>query len=114
MKNNQKLITSGDVFDVLDSPFKTERERIKYISSHYKKMSVAKAFALYYNLELSDEIKSNKSINQINSIEIGKVYTGTVKVFNKNIMTFDMPGIKEEIVCKESFATCMDSITNSF
>lgn len=112
MKNNQKLITSGDVFDVLDSPFKTERERIKYISSHYKKMSVAKAFAMYYNLELSDEIKSNKSINQINSIEIGKIYTGTVKVFNKNIMTFDIPGIKEEIVCKESFATCMDSITN--
>lgn len=112
MKNNQKLITSGDVFDVLDSPFKTDRDRIKYISKNYGRMSVAKAFSIYYGLELSDEIKSNKSINQINSIEVGKLYTGTVKSFDKNGIVFDMPGIKEEIVCKESFATCVDSVTN--
>ena len=27
-------------------------------------------------------------------------------------MTFDIPGVKEELICKEPFATCMDSIRN--
>lgn len=108
----EKLITAADVFDVLDSPFADDKERIKYISQHYGNMSVAKAFSVYYGLELDDEIKSNRNVNTVNVIELGKIYTGTVKEFTKNIMTFDIPGIKEEIICKEPFATCMDSIRN--
>ena len=108
----EKLLTAADVFDVLDSPFADDRERIKYISQHYGNMSVAKAFSVYYGLELDDEIKSNRNVNTVNVIELGKIYTGTVKEFTKNIMTFDIPGIKEEIICKEPFATCMDSIRN--
>lgn len=109
---NQKLITNADVFDVLDSPFADDKERIKYISQHYGNMSVAKAFSVYYGLELPEETKSNRNANQINVIELGKIYTGTVKEFTKNIMTFDIPGVKEEIICKEPFGTCMDSIRN--
>ena len=108
----EKLITAADVFDVLDSPFADDKERIRYISQHYGNMSVAKAFSVYYGLELDDEIKSNRNVNTVNVIELGKIYTGTVKEFTKNIMTFDIPGIKEEIICKEPFATCMDSIRN--
>ena len=107
---NQKLITAADVTDILESPFADDKERIKYISQHYGNMSVAKAFSVYYGLDLDDDKKSNKNV--VNNIELGKIYTGTVKEFTKNIMTFDVPGIKEELICKEPFATCMDSIRN--
>ena len=108
---NQKLITASDSFDVLESPFKDEKDRIRYITEHYGKMDIAKAFSLYYGLELTNEDKDN-DVNVVNVIELGKIYTGTVKEFTKNIMTFDVPGVKEELVCKEPFATCMDSINN--
>lgn len=108
----EKLITAADVFDILDSPFADDKERIKYISEHYGNMSVAKAFSVYYGLELPEEVKSNRNVNTVNVVELGKIYTGTVKEFTKNIMTFDIPGVKEEIICKEPFATCMDSIRN--
>ena len=109
---NQKLITNADVCDILDSPFRDEKERIKYISQNYRNMSIAKAFSVYYDIELDNETKSNRNANTVNVIELGKIYTGTVKEFTKSIMTFDIPGVKEEIICKEPFATCMDSIRN--
>ena len=56
---NQKLITASDSFDVLESPFKDEKDRIKYITEHYGKMDIAKAFSLYYGLELTNEDKDN-------------------------------------------------------
>ena len=110
--SKEKLITNADVCDILDSPFIDDKERIKYISKHYGNMSISKAFSIYYGLELEDDSKSNRNANTINVIELGKIYTGTVKEFTKNIMTFDIPGVKEEIICKEPFATCMDSIRN--
>ena len=110
--SNQKLITNADVFDILDSPFADDKERIKYISQHYGNMSIAKAFSVYYGLDIDNETKSNRNVNTVNVIELGKIYTGTVKEFTKSIMTFDIPGVKEEIICKEPFATCMDSIRN--
>jgi hypothetical protein len=103
MSKNNKLITAADMYDVLDAPFKTEKERIKYMSKAYKNMSIAKAFSVFYNIELSQETKANKSINTINVIEVGNVYTGTVKTFSKCEITFDVPGVKEEIVCRENF-----------
>ena len=107
-----KLITAADVFDILDSPFTDEKDRIKYITQNYSNMSIAKAFSVYYDIELDNETKSNRNVNTVNVIELGKFYTGTVKEFTKSIMTFDIPGVKEEIICKEPFATCLDSINN--
>ena len=46
-------------------------------------MSIGKAFSIYYGLEMSNEVKSNRAINQIVTIEIGKIYLGTVKEFNE-------------------------------
>ena len=97
MSKNNKLITAADMYDVLDAPFKTEKERIKYMSKAYKNMSIAKAFSVFYNIELSQETKANKSINTINVIEVGNVYTGTVKTFSKCEITFDVPGVKEDV-----------------
>ena len=108
----EKLITYADLGNILDAPFADDKERIKYISQHYGNMSVAKAFSVYYGFELDEETKSNRNVNVINTIELGKIYTGTVKEFTKSIMTFDIPGVKEELICKEPFATCMDSIRN--
>ena len=108
----EKLITYADMGDILDAPFADDKERIKYISKHYRNMSVAKAFSVYYGFEMDEETKSNRNVNVINTIELGKIYTGTVKEFTKSIMTFNIPGVKEELICKEPFATCMDSIRN--
>lgn len=108
----EKLYTAADVCDILDSPWTEEKERIKYISKHYGHMDVAKAFSVYYGLDLPEDTKTNRNVNAINTIELGKIYTGTVKEFTKSIMTFDIPGVKEELICKEPFATCMDSIRN--
>ena len=109
--NNSKLLTNADVYDVLESPFADEKDRIKYISKHYGNMSIAKAFSVYYGIEDID-VKGNRNVNTVNTIELGKIYTGTVKEFTKSIMTFDIPGVKEELICKEPFATCIDSIRN--
>jgi len=109
-EQKEKLITAKDVFDVLDSPFKNDRERIKYTSRAYKNMSIAKAFAVYYGVELSNEIKSDRSINTVNNIEIGKVYTGVVRSISKSGIVFDVPGVKEEIISKENFASCLENV----
>ena len=57
MVKNGNLITAADVFDdILESPFKTERDRIKYMSKAYANMSIAKAFSTFYGVEISNEI----------------------------------------------------------
>lgn len=106
--------TCGDQnsLDIFASPFNTDADRIKKVSAEYKKVGIAKAFSLYYGLTLSNEIKQNRQINNISVLEVGKIYTGTVRgIENGNIEIF-YPGCKEDIVCKESFASCIDSINN--
>jgi len=105
-----KLITAADSFDILESPFKNEKERIKYISQAYKNMSLAKAFSIYYGIELSPETKSNRAINTVTILEVGKFYTGTVKEMTKTYTTFEMPGSKEEIICRENLLSAGDFI----
>jgi ribosomal protein S1 len=111
MSNNpNNLITASDSFDVLDTPFKSDRERIKYMNKAYKGMSIAKAFSIFYNIPLDNEVKSNRSINTVNNLEVGKCYTGTVISIDKSSIEFDVPGVKESIICRESFGTCLDNV----
>ena len=49
----EKLITYADMGDILDTPFADDKERIKYISKHYRNMSVAKAVSVYYGFEMN-------------------------------------------------------------
>lgn len=100
------------MLDVFSSPYVNDSERIKAVSAEYKKLGIAKAFSLYYGITLSNEIKQNRQINNVSVLELGKIYTGTVKDITNGTMTISYPGCKEEIVCKESFSSCIDSINN--
>ena len=110
---NTKLLTYKEVYGENDFPyFKNDIERIKYMKKAYGNMSLAKSFAIFYGIEVSPEVKVNKSINTVQTIELGKVYSGTVKSFDKNGIIFEIPGVKEEILSKENFNDCADSINN--
>ena len=111
--NKQRLLTAADIYGDDSFPyFKNDMERIKYMKKAYGNMSLAKSFSIFYGLELSPEVKANKSINNVQIIELGKTYSGTVKSIDKNGIVFDIPGVKDEIISKENFNDCMDAVNN--
>ncbi len=110
-KNTKKLLTAEDFEDVLDS-FKKDSERIKYMKENYKDMDLAKSFETFYNVKFSANTKKSKFINLITNITVGNVYEGTVSSFNSQGISFDIPGVKEEIVSKENFNDCFDEVQN--
>lgn len=111
--NKQRLLTAADIYSDADFPlFKNDTERIKYMKKAYGNMSIAKSFAIFYGIEVSQETKQNKSINMVQVIELGKIYSGVVKSFGKNGIVFEVPGVKDEIVSKENFNDCTDAINN--
>ena len=105
-----KLIKAADIENDIFSGFKNDKERIKYIKKAYAHMSIAKAMAVYYGEEIDPETKSNPVVNNVITIELGKVYVGDVETFNKTNITFTIPGVKEELYCNENFTTCYDAI----
>ena len=105
-----KLIKAADIENDIFSGFKNDKERIKYIKKAYGHMSLAKAFAVYYGEEISQETKSNPVVNNVVNIELGQVYVGQVESFNKTSITFTIPGVKEELYSNENFTTCYDAI----
>ena len=108
-KNFEKLLTANECEGTFGM-FRNDRDRLKYMSKAYKNMSIAKAFGIYYGLEVDNALKANKAINTVNVIEVGKIYSGTVKQFDKNLLTFEIPGVKEEIVSKDNLWNCVDSV----
>lgn len=109
-----KLIKFTD-FDPNDpfSGWDSDRERLKYMkTSAYKDMNLAESFATYYGEVVSKETKNDKSVNVITTIEVGNVYLGNVKNFEKNILTFEIPGVKEELVAIDNFNSCIDEVNN--
>jgi len=115
MKVKKKLPTKllkyedieGDIFNTMN-----DKERIKYTSRAYAHMSLAKAMAVYYGKEIDNEVKNSPIVNNVINIELGKVYVGEVEKFNKTSITFNIPGVKEELYCNENFTSCADSINN--
>lgn len=110
-KNSEKLITAKDGDNVFPS-FKSEKERIKYMSRAYANMSLAKSMSVYYGTPISNEVKSNHSINTVINLELGEIYCGTVKEFNERYMSFDIPGVKDEIISKEPLWQSYQNIQN--
>jgi len=111
--NKQRLLTYADINSDSEFPFfKNDAERIRYMKKAYGNMSLAKSFAIYYGMEISPEVKQNKAINNVQLIELGKIYSGTVKSFGKNGIVFDVPGVKDEIISKENFNDCATAINN--
>lgn len=107
-----KLLTNADLGEDIFSGFASDKERIKYMSKAYANMSIAKSFSIFYNVELSNELKSNRAINQVTTLEIGKIYAGSIKTFTKDGIVFDIPGVKDEIICRENLYSSYDSISN--
>ena len=111
--NKQRLLTAADIYSDAEFPlFKNDAERIKYMKKAYGNMSIAKSFSIFYGIEVSQETKQNKSINMVQVIELGKIYSGVVKSFGKNGIIFEVPGVKDEIISKENLNDCADSINN--
>lgn len=92
--------------------FKNDKERIKYISNAYKSYNLVNAFKAFYNLDFEDTLVKNNSVNKVYTLELGNTYTGNVESFNKNGIVFNVPGVKDEIVCKENFTDCETNINN--
>jgi len=108
-KNN--LLTYAAAYADVDFPvFKNDKERLAYMKHAYRNVSLAKAFSIYYGTELSAELKNDKYINQVNTVNLGETYAGTVKEITTTYITFDLPGVKEEIICKDNFSSCIDNI----
>ena len=111
--NKQRLLTAADIYSDDNFPyFKNDIERIKYMKKAYGNMPIAKSFSIFYGVDISEDTKRNKSINTVQIIELGNVYSGTVKSFGKNGIIFEIPGVKDEIISKENFNDCIDSINN--
>ena len=111
--NKPRLLTFADINKEEDFPlFKNDKERIAYMKKAYGNMSIAKSFSIFYGVEVSQETKQNKSINTVQVIELGNIYSGIVKSFGKNGIVFEIPGVKDEIISKENFNDCADAINN--
>lgn len=113
-KNTKNLLTYSDIYGDNEFPmFKTDKERINYMKKAYGNMSIAKSFSIFYGIEVSPETKQNKQINNVVTIELGQVYSGVVKSFDKNGIVFELPGVKEPIISKENFNDCAAEV-NAF
>ena len=98
--------------NILESDFVNDNDRLKYMKHAYKNMSVIDAFSKFYGLNVDESLKSNRAVNNIYPIEVGKTYLGTVKEINKKHILFEFPGCKDEIECKDPIADCIDNIVN--
>lgn len=108
-KNTKKLLVAKDLDDA--AVFTKERDRIRYMSNNYGQMSIGESFKKFYEL---DEDLDNVSVSAVDvpDFELGNCYIAEVKEIDKHGITFDMPGIKDEIICKENFNGCMDHVQN--
>lgn len=91
--------------------FSSERDRLKYMRDNYSKMSIDKAFSMYYETELTK--KQKKALNSTNNIiqlAKGMIVTATVTKFDKEGLEFVIPGVKEEIVSKENLLQYKENI----
>lgn len=113
INTSEKLVTYADFANDIFAGFKNDKERIKYMSrSGYGKMNLTKSFEVFYGFTASEESVTNKMINNIINIELGKIYTGDVIEFTDRYISFKIPGVKEEIISKENFSDCRVNIEN--
>ena len=108
-KQKNKVLVLADIED--GTMFANEKDRIRYMSNNYSDMSISGAFKKFYNDE-NVTVSENDAVNEIPEIVIGDCYVAEVKEINKHGILFDLPGIKDEIICKENFNGCLDNIHN--
>lgn len=108
-KNIEKLLVAKDIDTA--AIFTSEKDRIRYMSDAYGKMSIGESFKKFYDLD-EDINSTNSGTMDVPEIEIGQCYIAEVKEINKHGIMFDLPGIKDEIICKENFNGCMENVQN--
>lgn len=112
-QTNLQLLTFKEISNDAEFPFfKNDKERIKYMSKAYGKYNLVNAFQKFYDINITESVVKNVSINKVYTLELGNVYNGTVESFGKNGIIFNIPGIKDEIICKENFTDCEANINN--
>lgn len=98
------LYTARDLDQSNEFPaFSSERDRLRYMSEHYGKFDIVKAFSLYYNKNVNVSKETAENMFNVTTMELGKTVLATVKSWNKDGMEFEIPGVKEEIVTSERF-----------
>lgn len=108
-EEKDKVITNlqnNEIFPV----FESERDRLKYISNNYNDLSIADAFSKYYNKKKVKNI--DPSVNNVITMEVGQVYLGNIKDLEKGNITFELPGVNEEIICHENLNNHLDALRN--
>lgn len=95
--------------DLLNS-FTRESDRVKYISNKYAKTDIAQAFAAVYGKETTN-VESTKF--DVVHLKVGEIYKGQVREINRRGIIFDIPGVKDEVVCRENILQNPDAI-NAF
>ena len=108
-KNTPDSITKDQTNEIFPK-FKSEKERISKISNDYKDISIADAFTKFYNKKRVKNV--NPSVNDVITMEVGQVYLGNIKDIEKGNITFDLPGVNEEIICYENLNPYIDAIRN--
>ena len=111
---NKNLINLVNVAtaDPMDAPFVNDKDRIRYVSNITKDMSIVEAFAKCYGFKVTDEAKEKHETNTVTVVHVGQLYLGRVKTLEKNVLTFEIPGVKEELVAIENFNSCIDELRN--
>ena len=108
---NKNLITAAQIeSNILEAPFTSDKERIKYMKKTYANMNIAQSFSTFYGVDIDEKIKTSRALNTFTTIELGKTYLYTVKEITSRHILFDVPGCKEEIECKENFSDCLPAI----
>ena len=111
-KNKQELLTYKDFEGDIFAGFSSDKDRIKYMSKAYANMDLVEAFQTFYNLKFDQNVLRDSSINKVYTLVVGEVYNGTVESFGKNGIVFTVPGVKDEIICKENFTDSINEINN--
>lgn len=109
-KNNKNLLSAKDIEN--SSMFSNERDRIRYMTNNYSALSIGESFKKFYDIATDVDYSKNDVAAEVPEIEIGQCYVAFVKEIDKHGITFDLPGVKDEIICKENFTGCMDYVQN--
>lgn len=106
-KTNSQLFTAHELDSANEFPmFESDKKRLSYMKQHYSKFDLVKAFSLYYNENVvTTEKKLDKSLLQPTTISLGEIVSAKIKRITGDTIEFDVPGVKEEVVCNEHFDT---------
>lgn len=95
-----KQIQSQNLKSTLDyewPKFKTDRERIKFMSNHYKNVSIVEAFENEYNFK--SKVDVNNIVNDTpQELHVGQIVPMKISSISKNGVTFDNVAFKQNVM----------------